>query len=120
MAWCLAFKISQRGVRRNVEVVSYERRGAGQRFFENRRGLLGAQFDGGDALAEPSACRLRTQLTDPNGAISKWSPSNSINATGVVRIFPLVRPRTVSRVMVPNFTPMRSRNAARALLMRTK
>src|SRR6266516_6394499 len=70
-------------------------------------------------IASPAARRLRTQLTVPKGAISKRSPSNSTSVTGFVRIFPLLRPRTVRRVMVPIFTPMRSRKVVIALLMRT-
>src|SRR5947209_15839686 len=51
MARCLAFKISQRGVLRDVEVAGHERRGAGQRLLEDRPCLLDAQFNGGNALA---------------------------------------------------------------------
>src|SRR5437016_9913371 len=51
MARCLAFKISQRRVLRDVEVAGHERRSASQRLFEDGPCLLDAQFDGGDALA---------------------------------------------------------------------
>src|SRR5207253_1489151 len=71
-------------------------------------------------VASPAARKLRTQLTSPNGLCTQRRPLTSTSATGVVRSWPLLRPRTVSKALGPSGVPIRSRRLAIGLKIDTK
>src|SRR5437660_10628116 len=71
-------------------------------------------------VASPAARRLRTQLTLPNVPITQRRPPTSTSATGVVRTWPDLRPRTLRRALGPISGPRRSRRLAIGLNSGTK
>src|SRR5205814_1940510 len=63
-------------------------------------------------VASPAVRRLRTQLTSPKGLCTQRRPFTSTSATGVVRTWPPLRPRSVSKSLGPSVVPIRGRRAA--------